>query len=140
MIRILAVLAVVCGSLAPAYAAPAGIEVAERRERPERQEQSERRKAERAEQRQEQTDRRAEPEQQQDDDSGTWQSRRNDGWRGETLRIPVIAPRMSPDQAAGIARAQNDGGRVLQVQPTGEGYRVKLLKDGEVRVVEVPGP
>ena len=31
----------------------------------------------------------------------------------------------------------NGGGRVLSVEPAGDGYRVKLLRDGEVRVVYV---
>jgi hypothetical protein len=29
------------------------------------------------------------------------------------------------------------GGQVLSVEPAGEGYRVKLLRNGEVRVVVV---
>jgi hypothetical protein len=41
---------------------------------------------------------------------------------------------MSPDEAAQRAQRQNGGGRVLSVEPAGNGYRVKLLRDGEVRV------
>jgi len=44
---------------------------------------------------------------------------------------------MSPNEAAQRAQAMNGGGRVLSVEPAGEGYRVKLLRDGEVRVVFV---
>lgn len=48
------------------------------------------------------------------------------------------APRgMSPNEAARRAQAENGGGRVLSVEPSGSGYRVKLLRDGEVRVVYV---
>ncbi len=32
------------------------------------------------------------------------------------------------------AQMRNGGGRVLSVEPEGPGYRVKVLKDGEVRV------
>jgi hypothetical protein len=43
-------------------------------------------------------------------------------------------PGLSADEAA--VRAQHQyGGRVLAVRPEGSGYRVKLIKDGEVRVV-----
>jgi len=40
-------------------------------------------------------------------------------------------------EAARRAQAQNGGGRVLSVEPEGSGYRVKVLKDGEVRVHHV---
>ena len=36
--------------------------------------------------------------------------------------------------AARRAQMRNGGGRVLSVEPLGGGYRVKLLKDGVVRV------
>lgn len=42
------------------------------------------------------------------------------------------------DQAARRAQEQNGGGRVLSVQPAEGGHRVKLLKNGEVRVLTVP--
>ena len=45
--------------------------------------------------------------------------------------------RRSPQEAARRAQEMNGGGRVLAVEPAGNGYRVKLLKDGEVRVVYV---
>ena len=44
---------------------------------------------------------------------------------------------LSPNEAAKRAQRENGGGRVLSVEPTGSGYRVKLLRDGEVRVVYV---
>lgn len=49
------------------------------------------------------------------------------------------APRLTPGEAARRAQAINGGGRVLAVVPTAGGYRVKLIKRGEVRVVFVPG-
>ena len=36
--------------------------------------------------------------------------------------------------AARRAQMRNGGGRVLAVEPVGNGYRVKVLKDGVVRV------
>jgi len=39
---------------------------------------------------------------------------------------------------ARVAQQQNGGGRVLSVDPGDRGYRVKLLKDGNVRIVYVP--
>jgi len=47
--------------------------------------------------------------------------------------------RLSPHQAARIAQEQNGGGRVLAVDRNDSGYRVKLLKNGDVRIVYVPG-
>lgn len=44
---------------------------------------------------------------------------------------------LSANEAARRAQAQNGGGRVLSVEPSGDGYRVKLLRDGEVRIVHV---
>lgn len=44
---------------------------------------------------------------------------------------------LSPGEAAQRAQHLNGGGRVLSVEPAGDGYRVKLLRDGEVRVVYV---
>ena len=68
-------------------------------------------------------------------------------------RQPVYAPRqepprqqnwapqnrMSSGQAAQRAQQLNGGGRVLAVDPSDSGYRVRVLKDGEVRSVYVPG-
>lgn len=48
-------------------------------------------------------------------------------------------PTLSPAEAARIAQERNGGGRVLSVDRGGDGYRVKLLKNGDVRVVYVPG-
>ncbi len=50
-----------------------------------------------------------------------------------------FAPRMSTGQAAQRAQQLNGGGRVLAVDPAESGYRVRVLKDGEVRSVYVPG-
>ncbi|MCX7059287.1 MAG: hypothetical protein NTZ11_00155 [Gammaproteobacteria bacterium] len=44
---------------------------------------------------------------------------------------------LSPNEAAKRAQRENGGGRVLSVEPSGSGYRVKLLRNGEVRVVYV---
>ncbi|MCI0749917.1 MAG: hypothetical protein L0Y32_05175 [Nevskiales bacterium] len=46
---------------------------------------------------------------------------------------PRDPPRTSPETAARQAQQQNGGGRVLSVDRGENGYRVKLLKDGEVR-------
>jgi hypothetical protein len=51
------------------------------------------------------------------------------GWQGQ---------RMSSGQAAQRAQQLNGGGRVLAVDPAESGYRVRVLKDGEVRSVYVP--
>lgn len=40
--------------------------------------------------------------------------------------------------AARTAQRLNGGGRVLSVNPEGDGYQVRLLKDGEVRSYFVP--
>jgi len=40
-------------------------------------------------------------------------------------------------RAARRAQQRNGGGRVLSVDPEGAGYRVKVLKDGEVRIYQV---
>ncbi|MEC9358022.1 MAG: hypothetical protein VX836_09140 [Pseudomonadota bacterium] len=47
------------------------------------------------------------------------------------------APPRAPREAAQDAQKQY-GGRVLSVRLIKDKYRVKLLKDGEVRVVQVP--
>lgn len=44
---------------------------------------------------------------------------------------------LTANEAARRAQAENGGGRVLSVDRRGDGYRVKLLRDGEVRVVQV---
>lgn len=67
---------------------------------------------------------------------------------GLRLDTPFLAPDrdsrdsdqprgLSANEAARRAQNQNGGGRVLSVEPSGNGYRVKLLRDGEVRVVYV---
>ena len=40
-------------------------------------------------------------------------------------------------EAARSAQQRNGGGRVLSVEPVNAGYRVKVIKDGEVRVHHV---
>ena len=47
--------------------------------------------------------------------------------------------RVNDRQAEAARRAQlrNGGGRVLSVEPDGHGHRVKVLKDGEVRVLHI---
>lgn len=46
--------------------------------------------------------------------------------------------RLSSNEAAKIAQKQQGGGRVLAVDLTDEGYRVKLLQKGDVHIVLVP--
>ncbi|MDD3762558.1 MAG: PepSY domain-containing protein [Nevskiales bacterium] len=46
--------------------------------------------------------------------------------------LQTLNPRLTPSQAARQVQ-QEYGGRILAVQPAGAGYRVKVLKDGEVR-------
>ena len=45
---------------------------------------------------------------------------------------------MTPPQAAREAQMRYGGGRVLSVDAAGDGYRVKLLRDGDVRIVFIP--
>jgi hypothetical protein len=61
--------------------------------------------------------------------------------RPEPMRPQNWAPqnRLSSGQAAQRAQQLNGGGRVLAVDPSEQGYRVRVLKDGEVRSVYVPG-
>ncbi|MDR3414711.1 MAG: hypothetical protein P4L83_00860 [Nevskia sp.] len=46
---------------------------------------------------------------------------------------------ISTGEAAHRAQQINGGGRVLAVDPADSGYRVRVLKNGEVRSVYVPG-
>jgi len=58
----------------------------------------------------------------------------------EPRRDTREAPRPRGDNSAAAARRaqeRNGGGRVLSVDPEGDGYRVKVLKDGEVRTHHV---
>ncbi|MFT4045894.1 MAG: hypothetical protein QM661_04270 [Solimonas sp.] len=48
----------------------------------------------------------------------------------------MSASALTPDNAAREIQRRH-GGRVLAVQPDGTGYRVKMLKDGEVRIYQV---
>jgi uncharacterized membrane protein YkoI len=45
---------------------------------------------------------------------------------------------LSSNEAAKIAQKQQGGGRVLAVDLTEEGYRVKILQKGDVHIVVVP--
>lgn len=54
----------------------------------------------------------------------------------ERLRPP--GGRMSPNEAAMQAQRNHGGGRVLSVDPAGNGYRVKLLQHGDVNIIFVP--
>lgn len=55
----------------------------------------------------------------------------------EPHRIRDMRPRLTPADAAREAQARNGGGRVLSVSAVDGGYRVKLLKEGDMRVVFV---
>ena len=46
--------------------------------------------------------------------------------------------RMTAAQAAREAQKRYGGGKVLSVDPAGDGFHVKLLRDGDVRVVFIP--
>lgn len=48
-------------------------------------------------------------------------------------------PGVSRDEAMRRAQQMNGGGRILAADPAESGYRVRVLKDGEVRSVYVPG-
>lgn len=65
------------------------------------------------------------------------------GLPGEQLlppdRLLDTPPRsMDANEAARKAQLLNGGGRVLSVEETRSGWRVKLLKDGNVRIVSLP--
>ncbi|HEY0975634.1 MAG TPA: hypothetical protein VGE57_14170 [Solimonas sp.] len=45
-------------------------------------------------------------------------------------------PRLGPEEAAREIQRRH-GGRVLSVQSDGAGYRVKMLKSGEVRIFQI---
>src|ERR1700733_15052278 len=49
-----------------------------------------------------------------------------------------LVPASSAEQAAREAQHANGGGRVLAVDLTPQGYRVKIIKHGEVRLVVIP--
>lgn len=53
-----------------------------------------------------------------------------------TLRPAQPSASLSPAQAAQLAQRRY-GGRVLAVEGNGNGYRVKMLKDGEVRTYQI---
>lgn len=68
--------------------------------------------------------------------SGRGDDRHRDDDRQEQRR--PSGGRMTPGEAAAHAQRSNGGGRVLSVDPTGNGYRVKLLQRGDVNIVFVP--
>lgn len=55
-----------------------------------------------------------------------------------TAGSPQSRRRASINIAAARAQQLNGGGRVLSVRETTSGYHVKLIKQGEVRIVVVP--
>lgn len=55
--------------------------------------------------------------------------------RSDALIDRRSKPTLTPAQAANEAQKRYGGGKVLSVDPAGDGYRVKLLRDGDVRVV-----
>lgn len=59
------------------------------------------------------------------------------GERPRRERAEQVRPGRN-DEAAKQAQRMNGGGRVLSVEPSEGGHRVKLLKNGEVRVLVVP--
>lgn len=72
-----------------------------------------------------------------------WERRQEKRERAEDRLINRLAPpaeqdRISAGEAARLAQMRNGGGRVLEVLSSGDGWRVKLIKDGEVRVVFIP--
>lgn len=65
---------------------------------------------------------------------------RNGGPPPGTAPPAAPAHNLSVGDAAQRAQQMNGGGRVLAVDPSeGGGYKVRMLKDGEVRSVYVPG-
>ena len=67
---------------------------------------------------------------------GDDRERRHEEERHERPRPP--GGRMTPGEAAERAQRNHGGGRVLAVDPAGNGYRVKLLQRGDVNIVVVP--
>jgi len=55
------------------------------------------------------------------------------------VRASSRAHHVTPGEAARRAQRINGGGRVLSVVHGQDGYRVKLIKHGEIRIVFVPG-
>lgn len=60
------------------------------------------------------------------------QQERREQWRDQRRDV-----RDRSAEAARRAQLMNGGGRVLSVERVGAGHRVKVLKDGEVRVLRV---
>lgn len=71
---------------------------------------------------------------------GNHQEQQEQQEQREPRRDAREAPRPRRDHSAAAARRaqeRNGGGRVLSVDPESDGYRVKVLKDGEVRTHHV---
>lgn len=58
--------------------------------------------------------------------------------RGPDSLLERRSAGMSASDAAREAQHRYGGGKVLSVEPDGDGYRVKLVRDGDVRVVFIP--
>lgn len=56
----------------------------------------------------------------------------------DTSLIDRRTSHMTAAQAAREAQKRYGGGKVLSVDPAGDGFHVKLLRDGDVRVVFIP--
>lgn len=77
------------------------------------------------------------------DPDDRWERRQEKRERLDSQIEGSLMPRGSergigPKEAARLAQERNGGGRVLDVVPGDNGWRVKLLKDGEVRTVIIP--
>lgn len=78
--------------------------------------------------------------------AGAWTQQRlaeRFGLNGTEIRPDALldrrASKMTPAQAAREAQRRYGGGKVLSVDESGDGYKVKLLRDGDVRVVFISG-
>jgi hypothetical protein len=56
---------------------------------------------------------------------------------GQDRSLPAEDP-LSPQEAAREAQQRNGGGRILSVESASGGWRVKLLKEGNINIVFVP--
>lgn len=78
------------------------------------------------------------------DSRDRWERQQEKRERLENRLAPQLAPdaplagRIGPSEAARMAQMRNGGGRVLDVTPSAGGWRVKLIKAGEVRTVLIP--
>jgi len=82
------------------------------------------------------------PQQQQQQHMQQPQMRPPEPPRQQMFAPPQLRPQgpgVSRDEAMRRAQQMNGGGRILAADPAESGYRVRVLKDGEVRSVYVPG-